>query len=279
MDITKEKKRAEELMEAKKKAEAANLAKSEFINNVSHELRTPLHAILSFSSFGTDKLQNAVNLPPEFPKDKLAEYFENIKISATRQLHLVNDLLDLSKLESGKMQFHFQKGDLISLLELVKTALEPLLETKKLRIIHDIADDAQFMIMDSNRMEQVFYNLISNAIRFSPANGTITIRSRLTDSSPEESKQPERLNSVDQKCAEISVEDQGAGIKDGEFNVLFDKFYQSQQTHTGGTGLGLSICRQIISEHGGKIKAINSEKGGAVFIFTIPMELKEGTKK
>jgi PAS domain S-box-containing protein len=280
-DITKEKKRAEELNDALKKAEQANIAKSEFLNNVSHELRTPLHAILSFSAFGLSKMEKSENLPITFPKEKIIEYFENIRVSANRQLFLVNDLLDLSKLEAGKMQFHFRTYDMGALIKLVESSIYPLLEAKKISLITEIAENAKNIYMDSDRIQQVIFNLFSNAIRFSPENGKIIVKSRLISGNSEltEKASGSGFSDAVTQFAEISIHDQGNGIPDDDIKYLFDKFYQSKQTHPGGTGLGLAICRQIVTEHGGSVSARNSDSGGAVFTFTLPIKNRQEDSK
>ncbi len=262
MDISKEKKRAEELEDARNKAEEANRAKSDFLNNVSHELRTPLHAILSFSSFGISRINKSEENQSPVPAEKLLEYFNNIQISAHRQLRLVNDLLDLSKLEAGKMQFQFRSYDILTVFDQIKSSLHSLFKEKNITIVTEVPDEARVFVMDPERMGQVITNLFSNAIRFSPEGSTIFLRAKILKLGC--------ITGSSRNWIEISVEDQGPGVDRQELPHLFDKFYQSKKPHPGGTGLGLAICRQIIEGHGGTISADIAATGGAVFRFRVP---------
>ena len=243
----------ENLREEKENAERANKAKSEFLSNISHELRTPLHAILSFSSFGIEKyeFQNRI---------KLLKYFERIKDSGNTLLSLLNDLLDLAKLEAGKMVFDFQLENLVPYCDQVIDEFSSALSTKNISLTFPEPTGTIVAVFDSKRIRQVIRNLISNAVKFSPDKGTIEV-------------------SIDEEKAHVclSVLDQGIGIPEAEFGAVFEKFVQSSKTKTGagGTGLGLSICLEIIEAHGGDIWAANNPKGGAVFSFRIPKSAED----
>jgi signal transduction histidine kinase len=253
---TKEKQRAErrefELILQKERAEQANEAKSEFLSNVSHELRTPMHAILSYSKLGLTRAAN------EDPK-KTEKYFRNINISGQRLLALLNNLLDLAKLESGKMNFDFEADDFKDVVEQALMELEPLQKEKEIQTSIEITTECTRTVCDKYRMVQVMVNLISNAIKFSPTGSNIVIV--LSDG---------RLSSGG-KALRCSVSDEGKGIPENELETVFDKFVQGSKTKTGagGTGLGLSICREIVEAHGGAIWAQRREPLGSVLNFTI----------
>ena len=248
-DITEQKDYEERLVEAKEIAEQATTAKSEFLANMSHELRTPLHGILSFAKFGINKSRNT-------DRERLLNYFEKIHLSGQTLLDLLNDLLDLAKLESGKMTFNFKKTSVINLLNRVIEEFDPLLIQKGLTLYFEPPDHDINACVDSERIRQVVRNLISNAVKFSPEDGEIYVE--LT------------------RCEEvlrISIADRGAGIPKDELEAVFEKFIQSSTTKTGagGTGLGLSISREIIEAHNGHIWAEDNPQGGSVFLFKIPI--------
>jgi len=237
------------LIEAKERAEAANLAKSEFLANMSHELRTPLHGILSFASFG---IKRTGSVSPE----KLRDYFNKIERSGRVLLALLNDLLDLAKLEAGKMNFAFQAADLNVLLAMLIDEFSSLTAEQHLSIDYTVPDFDTVIVMDPVRIMQVLRNLLGNAVKFSPVNSTITIA----------------LERREGKLT-LAVSDQGIGVPENELDAIFDKFVQSSKTTSGagGTGLGLAICREIVSAHQGRIWARNREEGGAQFIFELPL--------
>ena len=242
----------EQLVEMQARAEAANVAKSAFLANMSHELRTPLHGILSFARFGLKKVTTA---KPE----KLLSYFQQIEGSGETLLSLLNDLLDLAKLESGKMNFVFQKTPLTPLVYLVADEFQPQIAERQLSLVCQVSDEPDESIsavLDTARFQQVIRNLFSNAMKFSPEGSTITV-------------QLERQK----EAVRISVQDQGPGIPDGECEAVFEKFIQSSQTKTnaGGTGLGLAICREIVAAHEGKIWVENAPEGGAIFFVELPV--------
>lgn len=251
----------QELREAVEQAEAANRAKSEFLANMSHELRTPMHSILSFSKFGIDKLNSA-------PVEKLGTYFERIYQSGDRLLALVNDLLDLAKLEAGKMELEISD---LNLTELVVTLMEEqeATATQKGVIVklkdRDVPVEGSF---DGARIGQVVTNLLSNAIKFTQVGKAIELS--LSTGTVEIKDSENALSTV--PAIHFHIHDEGIGIPDQELEEVFDKFIQSSKTNTGagGTGLGLAICKQIVEAHHGSIWAENATDGGAIFSFTIP---------
>jgi signal transduction histidine kinase len=238
-----------------KEAVVANRAKSEFLANMSHELRTPLHSIISFASFGVKKHTSA-------EREKLLDYFSRIRQSGRTLLYLLDDLLDLAKLESRKTVFTFEPTDVRSLVESMKKEMEALLSERRLEMRCGATDFHEPVKLDSDKIKQVFRNLLNNAIKFSPQGGIIDVHIYGVDG----------FNGVD-GFVRVSVLDDGPGIPPDELEVVFDKFVQSSKTKTGagGTGLGLAICREIIAAHKGRIWAENRPEGGAVFSFEIPL--------
>ncbi len=238
----------EQLEHAKEAAEAANHAKSEFLANMSHELRTPLHAILSFARFGITKHSTAA---PE----KLLKFFQQIETSGSTLLTLLNDLLDLAKLEAGQMKFDFQRADLVAQVRCVVMEFRPLAAERNVTLDLRASHDEIEFKFDRDRIIQVVRNLLSNAIKFARSETAVEIDLRQSD-----------------LTVRVSVSDRGTGIPDDEAESVFDKFVQSSKTKSsnGGTGLGLSICREIIQAHDGRIWAENNRHGGATFVFELP---------
>lgn len=259
--------RTADLVLAKESAERANEAKSEFLANISHELRTPLHSILSFASLGGERARGA-------GQDKLLHYFDRIQQSGGRLLALVNDLLELSKFEAGKMHVQPVPQDVLPSIRDVIAEVEALAAERRIRI--DIAACCEDTVaaIDGARFPQVMRNVLSNAIKYSPPDSAIRII--LSDSRLSRGRRATDAPEI--PALEVEVRDEGIGIPEGELDRIFDKFVQSSRTNTGagGTGLGLAISREIVLAHRGAIRACNNPGGGASFFVTVPRAVLPG---
>jgi signal transduction histidine kinase len=243
---------------AREEAERALQIKSEFLANMSHELRTPMHAILNFAKLSLK------NLSEEEAHQKSRGYLQKIHQSGGRLLRLINNLLDLSKMEAGKMEYHFKTTNFSAIAEQSISELASLLEHKRMMCVVEKSADEVVVVVDAERMVQVLVNLLGNAVKFSSEDSEIKVIIRLMDD-------------VDAGVQVLycAVEDHGVGIPDGEYDSVFHAFSQSSLTDSksGGTGLGLSICKQIIHAHHGRIWAEPASGGGACFCFAVPSVL------
>ena len=239
-------------------AEAANQAKSRFLASMSHELRTPLNAIIGYS----EMLQEEA---PEIGAASLVPDLEKIHSAAKHQLTLINDILDLSKIEAGKMTLYVEDFDAAKLVQEVVAMVTPLVAKKYNRLDIDCPAVLGLMRSDQTKLRQVLYNLLSNAAKFSE-NGTITLRVSKSEG--------QRAKGV--SCLHFSVTDTGIGMTPEQIGRLFQPFTQADSSTTrqyGGTGLGLAICRKFCEMMGGKI-AVESEPGkGSTFRVELPIDL------
>ena len=238
-------------------AQQANEYKTQFIANISHELRTPMHSILGFVGLLRDKLDT---MPPERQKVLLG----SVMSSGERLLELIDDLLDLSKLEAGQMTFHFEHASILPAIERAMVEASAKLDAKQIAVVVDSLGIDPHLTFDIQRTVQVLINLLANAANASPHGASITVLLR-------DSGEP-----LD-PCLLIEIADRGVGIPELELERIFDKFTQSERTRNGAgsTGLGLSICRQIVAHHRGRIWAVNRAEGGASLFIEYPRHQKE----
>lgn len=234
-------------------AEQASRAKSEFVANISHELRTPLQSILGFSELGMLRGRQ---------HERLASMFGDIHAAGQRMLGLVNDLLDMAKIESTVGAFHFECHDVRGIIEEVAAELASQLQGKHLALRLQLGPTALVARLDPMRFAQVIRNVLANAVKFSPEGRAIEISAGLADES----------------SIHIAVRDQGPGIPAAELELVFQAFVQSSKTRdgSGGTGLGLAICQKIVAAHGGRIHAANAPDAGAIFHISLPVAGKAG---
>lgn len=227
-------------------AERSNALKSEFVANISHELRSPMHAILGFAEL----LAGTEELPAATRRVQAGIVLD----SGRRLLRLIDNLLDMSKLEAGKMTFALSEGDISPVIEAAISDLRGITGARSIRMTVMDRRRCVRTSFDPLRMAQVIANLLSNAVKFSPAGASVAIVLENAQSGS-----PGRLR--------IEVSDQGPGIAEDELEAIFDKFIQGSRTKTsaGGTGLGLAICREIVNAHSGRIWAANNSRGGASF--------------
>ncbi len=270
-DITDVKRAEAALFQAKETAEAASKMKGTFLANVSHELRTPLTSVLGFAKIIKKRLDEAILpvVPMDNPKTQRAvqQVSANVDIiiaEGERLTALINNVLDLAKIEAGKVEWQMEQISIQEIIERAATATAALFELKPFKLTLDVETDLPQLIGDRDRLIQVVINLISNAVKFTEQGG-VTCRARRDDG-----------NVV------VSVVDSGAGIDPKDHGKVFEQFVQVGDTLTNkpmGTGLGLPICKQIIEHHGGRIW-VESEIGkGSTFSFTLPIAAKQAGAK
>lgn len=269
--------RKSEAEELRFQAEVANRAKTDFLANMSHELRTPLNSILGFSEILIDELYGKLN------KEQL-EYVNDVYTSGKHLLGLINDILDLSKVEAGKMELELSRFLLQDALHASMTMLKEKAMKHNVNMMLDIEPDADIeMEADERRIKQIMFNLLSNAVRYSPEGGTVRVSAKRVKSSElgvqqEEEKVAEHFTpnaELNRDFIEISVADTGIGIPKEDQQRLFQPFQQVGSYLTKkqeGTGLGLSLCKRFVELHSGRIWVESDTGKGAKFSFTIPIK-------
>jgi len=258
LDITDRKNSEEQLHKARKAAEEAALAKSEFLSNMSHEIRTPMNAIM-----GLTELLLKEDLPP-----KVGENLKLIQYSADNLLVIINDVLDYSKIEAGKITLEQIDFSLRQVMQNLVDTLQFKAESKGITLLASIDENLPPRLQgDPYRINQIILNLLSNAIKFT-AQGTVTLQAKLVTTRPNDAE------------IEISVQDTGIGIPADKLDTIFESFSQAQSSTTrthGGTGLGLPITKRLIEMQGGQIQ-VDSEPGrGSTFSFNLVFPLGKST--
>ncbi|HSB78857.1 MAG TPA: ATP-binding protein, partial [Candidatus Methylomirabilis sp.] len=241
--------RTRELQEANSQLAAASQHKSEFLANMSHELRTPLNAIIGFSEVLSERLFGELN-------DKQEEFVADILSSGRHLLSLINDILDLSKVEAGRMELRLEPFDLPLALESAITLVRERAKRHGISLSLTVDERLGEFVADERKVRQILLNLLSNAVKFTPDGGRVSVNVALTNG-----------------CAEISVCDTGIGIAEEDREVIFEAFRQvgrDQTQRREGTGLGLTLAKSYVELHGGKISLESQLGKGSTFTFTLP---------
>ena len=246
--------RTREIQSKSRELELANRHKSEFLANVSHELRTPLNAIIGFSEVLQERMFGDIN-------EKQAEYLEDIHSSGKHLLSLINDILNLSKIEAGRMDLDLSRFDLREALNHSLGMVRERASRHGIALALELTPDVGDWVADERMFRQVMLNLLSNAVKFTPEGGKVSVRAVRTDAR-----------------VEIAIADTGVGIAEDHLGVIFDEFRQvgtDQLKKSEGTGLGLALTRRFVELHGGTIN-VKSEIGkGSTFVFTLPQRALE----
>ncbi|HJH29225.1 MAG TPA: hypothetical protein C5S51_05970 [Methanosarcinaceae archaeon] len=235
-------------------ADSANQSKDKFLANMTHELKTPLNSIIGFSELLHDDKAGTLN-------QKQSRYISNVLTSSKHLLEIVNDILDISKIESGTVELQYEKIPIYAIFNDISTTMSPLASKKTITIESNIEPDLTTIMADQNKIKQILYNLVNNAIKFTPEDGHVTINVFRRED-----------------MLQVEVEDSGIGIPKVDIDKIFHPFVQldgSTAREYEGTGLGLSIVKRFVELHNGKIW-VESELGkGSTFTFTLPFNKDE----
>jgi signal transduction histidine kinase len=242
----------DELGRLYKELEAASRHKSEFLANMSHELRTPLNAIIGFSQVLREQMFGQLN-------EKQAEYLDDILSSGQHLLNLINDILDLSKVEAGRMEL---QPSVLSLADLLAGSLVMVRERatrQGVDLVTEIDPEIGLVEADERKVKQVLFNLLSNAVKFTPQGGRITLAAHATH-----------------EAVEITVSDTGVGIGADDQARIFDEFYQVGPGKTQeGTGLGLALTKRLVELHHGELRVKSTPGVGSIFTVVLPLQLQQ----
>jgi signal transduction histidine kinase len=242
-----------EIADKSAQLEAASRHKSEFLANMSHELRTPLNAIIGFSEILAEKMFGDIN-------EKQTEYLQDILESGRHLLSLINDILDLSKIEAGRMELEATDFDLPSAIDNALTLVRERASRRGITLGHSVDERLGQIRGAERKVKQVLLNLLSNALKFTPEGGRIDVSARAHDG-----------------VAEVSVKDTGVGIAPEDQEAVFEEFRQvgTADKKVEGTGLGLVLSRKFIELHGGRIWVKSQIGAGSTFTFTLPVRREE----
>jgi len=243
--------RTDELQKANIALEKANRLKSEFLATMSHELRTPLNAIIGFAEVLKDEVVGTISAEQK-------EYLSDIHGSGQHLLNMINSILDLSKIEAGKLELHYEEFPVQEAINEVLNTIIGFSNKKGIHIHTHIHEDVPSITVDKVKFKQIMFNLLSNAVKFTPENGRVTINASLMN-----------------QHVQIAVSDTGIGIKSEDMDKIFEAFRQldaSYARHYEGTGLGLTLTKRLIELHGGKIWVISELGKGSTFTFTLPIK-------
>lgn len=257
-DRTEDKQRNMALSEAVCAAETANRAKSTFLSNMSHDIRTPMNAIIGFTTLAADNIGN---------QEKVQNYLGKILASSNHLLSLINDILDMSRIESGKIHLEETEVNLADVLHDVKTIISGQIQAKQLELYMDVMDVVdEDVYCDKTRLNQVLLNLLSNAIKFTPSGGTVSVRLAQLASPGKDSG-----------LYEIRVKDNGIGMSEEFLNRIFDSFERERTSTVSkiqGTGLGMAITKNIVDMMGGTIQIQTKQGKGTEFIVRLPLRIQ-----
>ena len=254
--------RTEELERTNRELERLNQVKGRFISNTSHELRTPLNSILGFSDVLLEKNFGPLN-------DSQERYVKNIHAAGKHLLELINNVLDIAKIEAGKFEIVYETFRVHDFLDEVTSVIMPLAEKKMIEIDVQVGEAVDLITADMVKIKQILYNLLSNAIKFTPEGGKVGIAVYY-----DHTGDPAALSLADDNLLKFSVWDTGVGIGPGDKERIFDEFEQVDTTlarEFGGAGLGLALSKKLVELHGGSISVESSLGKGSTFTFTIPV--------
>ena len=244
-----------ELGEANVTLYQANKVKDEFLANISHELRTPLNSIMGFA-----------DLLSQSPDDRIQRYGQNIATSANNLLNIINDLLDLAKIEAGRAEVRLEKVSVTDTCQTLGALMRPLADKKELDFRIELDEDLPIIISDASKLQQILYNLLSNAIKFTPVTGRVTLSGGRADT---------QQSGPAAEGVYISVADTGPGIAETEQQQIFEKFHQLDKTLTkesSGTGLGLAITKELTNLLTGRLTLRSSPGQGTTFTVHLPLD-------
>ena len=231
--------------------------KTEFLANISHELRTPLNSIIGFTELLHDKA-----MQEDEEGSRRVRYLSNILNSGHSLLEMINELLDMAKIEAGRMEVNVEPSSITDIIEGLARIMSPQADARSLRVVTDIPEDLPLIETDPGKVQQVLYNLLSNAVKFSPDSGTIHISAECR--SDQDSPEANRIV--------LSVSDEGPGIPADMHDIIFEKFRQVDASHTRshmGTGLGLAICRDLVDMLHGELWLQSADGEGTTFFVSL----------